>query len=78
MMGIKMNKVTIWAATVLGVGLLILTAVYWFEPAGSLPAYVPGFEAGSTHIHFKHGLGTLILALALFAFAWFQSGPRKA
>jgi hypothetical protein len=47
------------------------------EPAGSLPTYAPGFEPGSTHIHFKHGLGTLILALALFALAWFKSGPKK-
>lgn len=68
----------IWGAIILGVGLLVLTAVYWLEPAGSLPAYLPGFEAGSTRVHFKHGLGTLILALALFAFAWFQSGPKKS
>jgi hypothetical protein len=73
-----MTRMTIWGATILGIGLLIMTAVYWLEPAGSLPAYVPGFEPGSAHIHFKHGLGTLILALALFAFAWFRSGPKKA
>lgn len=77
MVDAKMTKVTVWAATVLGVGLLVLTAVYWLEPAGSLPSYVPGFEPGSIHIHFKHGLGTLILALGLFAFAWFQGGPKK-
>jgi hypothetical protein len=73
-----MNKPMVWVAAVLGIVLLVLTAVYWIEPAGSLPAFIPGYEAGSAHIHFKHGLGTLILALALFAFAWFQTGPRKA
>ena len=73
-----MKKPAIWGATILGIGLLLLTALYWLEPAGSLPAFVPGFEPGSTRIHFKHGLGTLILALATFAFAWFQSGPKKA
>jgi hypothetical protein len=73
-----MNKPMVWIAAVLGIVLLVLTAVYWIEPAGSLPAFLPGFEAGSAHIHFKHGIGTLILALALFAFAWFQTGPRKA
>lgn len=73
-----MNKPMVWVAAVLGIAFLLLTAVYWIEPAGSLPAFLPGYEAGSAHIHFKHGLGTLILALALFAFAWFQTGPRRA
>jgi hypothetical protein len=73
-----MNKPMVWVAAVLGIAFLLLTAVYWIEPAGSLPAFIPGYEAGSSQIHFKHGLGTLILALALFAFAWFQTGPRKA
>jgi hypothetical protein len=36
-----------------------------------------GFEAGVDKIHFKHGLASLILALALFAFAWFQSAPQR-
>jgi hypothetical protein len=73
-----MNKPMVWIAAVLGIVLLVLTAIYWIEPAGSLPAFLPGYETGSAHIHFKHGIGTLILALALFAFAWFQTGPRKA
>jgi hypothetical protein len=73
-----MNKPMVWIAAVLGIAFLLLTAVYWIEPAGSLPAFLPGYEAGSAHIHFKHGIGTLILALALFAFAWFQTGPRRA
>jgi hypothetical protein len=73
-----MKRPMIWGAIILGIGLLVLTAVYWLEPAGSLPTYLPGYESGSPGIHFKHGLGTLILALALFAFAWFQSGPKKS
>jgi hypothetical protein len=73
-----MNRIVIWGAVLIGIALLVLTGIYWLEPAGALPTYLPGFEAGSTRMHFKHGLGTLILALVLFAFAWFQSGPRKA
>jgi hypothetical protein len=73
-----MTKLMIWGAAILGIALLVLTGVYWLEPAGSLPAYIPGFEPGSTQIHYKHGLGTLILALALFTFAWFQSGSKRA
>ena len=45
--------------------------------AGSLPHFLPGFEAGATNIHFKHGLASLLLALASFAYAWFQSGKRS-
>jgi hypothetical protein len=66
------------AAVLVGIVLLVLTVVYWLEPAGSLPSFLPGYEAGSPHVHFKHGLGALILALAVFAFAWFRTGPRRA
>ena len=64
-------------AIVVGVGFLLLAGIYWTHTAGSLPGFLPGFEGGSTHVHFKHGLGSLIVALGLFAFAWFKSG-RKA
>jgi len=71
-----MKSLSVAVAAIAGVALVVLAAVYWLEPAGSLPSFVPGFEAGSPHIHFKHGLGALILALALFAFAWFRSAPK--
>jgi hypothetical protein len=64
------------AAGLLGIVFLALAVLYWITPAGSLPAYLPGFEPGVATVHFKHGLGSLILALALFAFAWFQSAPK--
>ena len=47
-------------------------------PAGRLPAFFPGFEAGSSHVHFKHALGSLVIALGLFAFAGFRVRPGKA
>lgn len=64
-------------AGLLGLLFLALAVVYWITPAGSLPSFLPGFEAGVDKIHFKHGLASLILALALFAFAWFQSAPER-
>lgn len=64
-------------AGLLGVVFLALAAVYWLTPAGSLPSFLPGFEVGSVHVHFKHALGSLILALALFAFAWFLRAPPR-
>ena len=65
-------------AGVLGVVFLVLAAVYWLTPAGSLPAFLPGFHAGSAHVHLRHALGSLIVALGLFAFAWFRRAPGKA
>lgn len=73
-----MNKLLVWVTVILGIVFLALAATYFVVPGGSLPAHMPGFVAGSPRVHFKHGLGALILALALFALAWFQSGPKRA
>jgi hypothetical protein len=67
-----MNKPLVLVTTVLGVFFLLLACVYWFVPAGSLPTFMPGFIEGSTHVHVKHGLIALVLALALLGFAWFK------
>ena len=64
-------------AGLLGVVFLALAALYWLTPAGSLPSFLPGFEAGSVHVHSRHALGSLVVALALFAFAWFQREPQR-
>jgi hypothetical protein len=73
-----MNKPLVWIAVLFGIVFLVLAATYFVVPAGSLPTFMPGFVAGSARTHFKHGVGSLILALALFALAWFQSGSKKA
>ena len=65
------------AALLLGVALIAVAAVYWAEPARSLPSWFPGHEAGSNHHHVKHGIASLLVGLALLAFAWFQSGPKR-
>jgi hypothetical protein len=59
------------AAIILGLIFAALAAMYWLIPAGSLPAFVPGFEAGSTRIHVKHGVAAAIVAVLLFAVARF-------
>ena len=63
-------------AAVLGVAFIVLAIVYWAEPAGSLPAWIPGHEAGSDHHHVKHGIASFLLGVALLIFAWFQTGNR--
>ncbi len=61
---------------VIGVLLLVVAVIYWVSPAGSLPHFFPGFLAGSAQKHYKHGLASFIVALALFAYAWFQTGKK--
>jgi hypothetical protein len=73
-----MNKPLAIGAAILGLLFVGLAAMYWTVPAASLPSFMPGFDAGSTAVHFKHGLGSVILAAGLFAYAWFQSGSKKA
>jgi hypothetical protein len=67
-------------AVILGVVFLAIAIIYWTTDAGSLPSFFPGHEAGSSHIHFKHGLAAAVVAAACFIFAWFQTGgdrPRR-
>jgi uncharacterized membrane protein HdeD (DUF308 family) len=62
-------------AVVLGVVLLVVAVLYFVDPAQSLPSFFPGHQAGSTHHHVKHGIAAVVVALAAFVFAWFQTGP---
>ena len=62
---------------ILGVVFIILAVVYFITPAQSLPGFLPGHEAGVMTKHIKHGIGSLVLGLACFAFAWFQSGKKS-
>jgi hypothetical protein len=63
-------------AGLLGVLFLAIAVMYWFVPVGSLPSFFPGFKAGSAHIAGKHAIGSLIIALVLFTFAWLQIRRR--
>jgi hypothetical protein len=63
-------------AGLLGLVSLAVAALYWLVPAGALPAFFPGFEAGSDHIHVSHAFGALIVGLLLLAVAWFQRARR--
>jgi drug/metabolite transporter (DMT)-like permease len=65
-------------AVVGGIALVAIAAVYWAEPARSLPSFFPGHEAGSNHHHVKHGIAAFLVGLACFAFAWFNTGPKKS
>ena len=64
------------AAIVLGVIFAIIAIVYWLVPASSLPGFFPGFEAGSARIHVKHGIAAAVIAVVLFAIAWWSGRTR--
>jgi hypothetical protein len=57
--------------TLLGVILLVVAAVYFLMPADQLPSFFPGYAAGDSHVHTKHGMvagvvGVVLLAAGVF------------
>ena len=74
---VRYRKWLVALAVVLGIVLVVIAAVYWAEPARSLPSFFPGHEAGSSHHHVKHGIAAFLVGLACFVFAWFNTGPKK-
>ena len=71
------QRLIVIGAAIVGVVLIIVGIVYLAEPAKSLPSFFPGHQKGSGHHHVKHGIAALLLGLAAFALAWFQTGPRR-
>ena len=69
-------------AVILGIVLIVVAIVYFVTPEHSLPSFFPGHvSAGdpeAAHHHTKHGIAAIVVALALFAFAWFATGPGSA
>jgi amino acid permease len=76
-----LRKLAVLAVAV-GVLLIVVAVVYFVTPAHSLPSFFPGHVAATSseadHHHSKHGIAALIVALACFAFAWFQTGPKTS
>ena len=65
-------------AILAGIALIVVAFIYWLEPAGSLPGFFPGHEAGSSHHHVKHGIAAFLVGVACFVFAWFATGPKRS
>ena len=65
-------------AVVAGIALIVLAIVYWAEPAGSLPSWIPGHQAGSGHHHVKHGIASFLVGLACLVYAWFATGGKRS
>jgi hypothetical protein len=65
-------------AIILGLVCLAAAGAYFMLPAGSLPQFFPGYEAGSDHVHTKHALVSLAAGIVLFIIAWFAGRSRTA
>jgi hypothetical protein len=42
---------------------IVIAVMYFALPGGSLPAFMPGYDAGSTHIHMMHGYAAVTGAI---------------
>ena len=71
------DRLLVALAVIAGIVLIVIAAVYWAEPAKSLPAFFPGHQAGSGHHHVKHGIAAFLVGLACLVFAWFRTGPKR-
>ena len=64
-------------AIVAGIALIVIAAIYWAEPAKSLPSFFPGHQSGSNHHHVKHGIASFLVGLACLVFAWLNTGGTR-
>jgi hypothetical protein len=58
-------------AYLLAIICVVLAVMYFVIPAGSLPTFMPGYIAGSSHIHQTHALAAAVAAVVLFILGWF-------
>jgi hypothetical protein len=64
-------------AYLLAIICVILAVMYFVMPAGQLPAFMPGYTAGSAHIHHTHAAAALAAAIVLFVLGWFFGRSRR-
>ena len=57
-------------AYLLAIICVIAAVMYYTMPAGSLPTFMPGYAAGSDHIHTTHAIASAIGAVVLFVIGW--------
>jgi uncharacterized membrane protein HdeD (DUF308 family) len=73
------NRTLVIVGIIAGIFFVAVGIMYFALPAKSLP--LPNFlghESGSNHHHIKHGIASVLVGIACFVFAWFQSGPKRA
>lgn len=65
-------------AYLLAIICLIAAVMYFVMPAGQLPTFMPGYLAGSDHIHKTHAIAAVVAAIILFLLGWFAGRSRRA
>jgi hypothetical protein len=63
-------------AYLLAIVCVIAAVIYYKTEAGSLPPFMPGYMAGSSHIHTTHALAAAIAAIVLFIVGWIIGRSR--
>jgi hypothetical protein len=63
-------------AILLGLIFVAIAIVYWVVPAGQLPSFVPGYQAGSQLTHLKHGIASAVVGVVLFGIGWYLGRSR--
>lgn len=58
-------------AYILAIICAIAAVMYFVMPAGQLPTFMPGYLAGSSHIHTSHAIAAAVAAIVLFGVGWF-------
>jgi hypothetical protein len=53
-------------AYLLAIAAVIVAVMYYMMPGGALPTFMPGYVAGSTHIHTMHAIAALTAAFIFF------------
>jgi hypothetical protein len=57
-------------AYILAIICIIVAVMYFAMPASQLPSFMPGYEAGSAHIHVKHAAIAVVAAIILAVIGW--------
>jgi hypothetical protein len=63
-------------AYLLAIICIIAAVMYFVMPAGSLPTFMPGYEASSAHIHTRHAIIAAVAAVVLFLIGWIAGRSR--
>ena len=64
-------------AYILAIICVIAAVMYYTMQAGSLPTFMPGYDAGSTHVHTTHALAAAIAAVVLFLIGFSLGRARR-
>ena len=63
-------------AYILAIICVVAAVMYFTMPAGQLPNFMPGYLAGSDHIHKTHALAAVVAAVVLFVAGWLVGRRR--